>query len=109
MKKTLLIPVSCLLIFSCASLTPSGQFDSYNSKIGGKTDVQLCIDSALIGTNQNYYDVIKKEIDSRSLDCSQYSAQVDSAVGQTQSTQSAMLIIIGVLSVLFGFASGASG
>ena len=82
---------------------------NYSNTLESKSDMQLCIDVALIGANETYFEYIDPEIDKRNLDCSIYSEQVSTARAANQSTQTAVMTVVLVLSALFGFASGASG
>ena len=82
---------------------------NYSKSLESKSDMQLCIDNALLGANDAYYDYINNEIIRRNVDCSIYSEQVSTARAASQSTQTAVMTVVLVLAALFGFASGASG
>ena len=107
MKKQI---ISFALLFCIlAGCSVNQQALNYSNSLESKSDMQLCIDNALLGTNDAYYNYINNEIVSRNVDCSIYSEQVSTARAANQSTQTAVMTVVLVLSALFGFASGASG
>ncbi len=107
MKKQI---ISFALLFCIlAGCSVNQQALNYSNSLESKSDMQLCIDNALLGTNDAYYNYINNEIVSRNVDCSIYSEQVSTARAAGQSTQTAVMTVVLVLSALFGFASGASG
>ena len=107
MKKKI-IPFA-LLFCLLGGCTINQQALNYSKSLESKSDMQLCIDIALLGAYDAYYDYINNEIIRRNVDCSIYSEQVSTARAASQSTQTAVTTVLLVLAVLFGFASGASG
>ena len=101
-----------LLLFTPIFLvgcTISQQAMNYSNSAGSKSDMQICIDNAILGANQEFYMVTKAEIDRRELDCSIYENQIASARASAQAAQTTagfMAVMIGIVAGLGAAAGG---
>ena len=94
-----------MVLSNCASIEQ--QALNYSLEIDSKSDVQLCIDSAILGVNEEFLIPIKSEIERRELNCEEYSEQVESVRGVREVASGVFGVLWGLLSIMIGLAVGA--
>jgi hypothetical protein len=99
------LTITFLAVFALGGCTVNQAALNYSNSMGSKSDMQICIDNALLGTNDAYYNYISNEIKSRNVDCKIYAEQVATARASNQTTQTVMSTFAIVFGVLFGLAS----
>ena len=100
MKNISILLGTILILQGCATS------QTYGERVATLSDLQLCIDNALLGTEESFLEYTTDEISRRGVDCSAYQQQIDTARSNRQSVQTSTSVVTGIFALWVGWALG---